>query len=257
MYSFKFPEIHKLFFKQEHEIFISEVSFEDHSRELYQRILQVFGIIFVLTVLIFLNINSIIELFLLGTNNIKFFQLSPDEYFLVTIKISFYLGLTGGSPLLLYQLICFLFPGLNKKEGKIIIYFFCSIFLLFSFGLIFAYFILIPTSLGFFLNYSKDIIEPLLGFDQYIEFIAIIFFITGLLFQLPILQTLLVVFDIVKIEKMKKIWKPIIIFSTIISAVFTPSADPFTQLVLASILLILYFVGIVVANFVKTNFLAI
>jgi sec-independent protein translocase protein TatC len=49
----------------------------------------------------------------------KFFQLSPGEYFISTIKISFYTGLLFSSPFVIGQLILFLLPGLTPKETKL------------------------------------------------------------------------------------------------------------------------------------------
>ena len=67
----------------------------------------------------FLEIKPIVELLEIPVTNIRFFQLSPGEYFISTVKISFYTGLLFGSPFAIGQLILFLLPGLTKKETKI------------------------------------------------------------------------------------------------------------------------------------------
>jgi sec-independent protein translocase protein TatC len=78
---------------------------------------------------------------------VKFFQLSPGEYFISTIKISFYTGLLFSSPFVIGQLI-FLLPGLTPKETKIILPLLLSSLLLFGLGL--AYYTLVPAALNFF-----------------------------------------------------------------------------------------------------------
>ena len=65
-----------------------------------------------------------------------------------------------------------------------------SSLILFGLGLVFSYYTLIPAALNFFLNYSEEVLEPFLSFDQYFEFILILFYSTGLAFQIPIIQIL-------------------------------------------------------------------
>ena len=135
-------------------------------------------------------------------------------------------------------------PGLTKQETRIILPLLLSSFCLFSLGLIFSYYILIPAALNFFLNYSDEVIEPFWSFEQYFEFILVLFYSTGIAFQIPIIQILLGLLNIVSIKQMLDSWRYIILFSTIIGAILTPSTDPFTQLLLSVAILLLYFSGI-------------
>nr|YP_010444127.1 Sec-independent translocase component C [Haramonas pauciplastida]UTE95013.1 Sec-independent translocase component C [Haramonas pauciplastida] len=230
-----------------------DLFFVEHLKETGQRSFH-FGIgVFCIILITFLNINIVTKFLQLSTSNIKFFQLSPGDYLVVTLKTSFFLGLINSSPLFVEQLILFLFPSFTVNEFRLIKYLILSVTILFLAGLVFAYFILIPTALGFFFNYSNNILEPFLSFNQYIEFISLLFFTTGLLFQLPIVQALLALFSILSPKKMLKLWKWIIIASTIVSAIVTPSADPFTQLLLSLILLLLYAFGVLISFYIVEN----
>jgi sec-independent protein translocase protein TatC len=182
--------------------------------------------------------------------HVKFFQLSPGEYFISTVKIAFYTGLLFATPIVLSQIAFFILPGLNGGEKKIIVGLLSSSGILFIVGLSFSYFVLIPAALQFFINYSSEVIEPLLSFDQYFSFISVLFFSTGLVFQIPILQIILCVSGIITAKKMLFVWRYVLIFSTILGAVLTPSADPLTQLLLSSALFFLYLGGSVIAGFI-------
>jgi len=228
-----------------------ELFFEEHFEEIRQRFFHSFFVICFVILLAFLNVNLIVEILEKPVSNIKFFQLSPGEYFISTLEISLYFGLLISSPLFFNQLIFFLFPGLNKKEKDIVLYLIISSITLFFMGLIFSYSVLIPATLGFFTSYGKDTIEPFLSFNQYISFIGVLFFGTGILFQVPIIQVLISLFNIVSGQKMLEFWRYIIIGSTIISAIFTPSADPLTQTLLAGVLILLYFIGAFASLFLK------
>jgi len=91
-----------------------ELPFSEHLEELRQRIFLVFGIIAFLTGLAFIEVKDLVKILEYPINNVKFFQISPGEYFISTLKISFYTGLLGSSPFILGQLILFLLPGLKK-----------------------------------------------------------------------------------------------------------------------------------------------
>jgi sec-independent protein translocase protein TatC len=206
---------------------------------------------FILTCVAFIEVKSLVKILELPISNVKFFQISPGEYFISTIKISFYTGLLFSSPFVIGQLILFLLPGLTKKETKIILPLLLGSLLLFGLGLAFSYYTLIPAALNFFLNYSEEVLEPFWSFDQYFEFILVLFYSTGLAFQIPIIQILLGLLNIVSPKQMFGAWRYIILMSTILGAILTPSTDPLTQLLLSVAILTVIFFRIRYLVFIK------
>lgn len=230
---------------------ILELPFSEHIEELRQRIFLVFWIILSLTSVAFVEVKSLVKILELPINNVKFFQVAPGEYFISTIKISFYTGLLFSSPFIISQLILYLLPGLTKKETKIILPLLIGSLILFGLGLTFSYYTLIPAALNFFFNYSEEVLEPLWSFNQYFEFILVLFYSTGFAFQIPIIQILVGLLNIVSAQQMLKAWRYIILMSTILGAILTPSTDPFTQLLLSSAILLLYLIGLVILFLLK------
>jgi sec-independent protein translocase protein TatC len=228
-----------------------ELPFPEHIEELRQRIVLLFWIVLLLTCIAFIEVKDLVKILELPVQNVKFFQLSPGEYFISTIKISFYTGLLFSSPFVIGQLILFLLPGLTKKETKIILPLLLSSLILFVLGLAFSYYTLIPAALNFFLNYSEEVLEPFWSFDQYFEFILVLFYSTGLAFQIPILQILIGLLNIVSAKQMLGAWRYIILLSTILGAILTPSTDPLTQLLLSLAILLLYFSGLGILFLIK------
>ena len=228
-----------------------ELPFSEHIEELRQRCFHIFWIILILTFAAFIEMKFLVEILQLPVSNVKFFQLSPGEYFVSTVKISFYTGLLFGSPFAIGQIILFLLPGLTEKETKIILPLLLSSLVLFGLGLFFSYYALIPAALNFFLNYSDEVIEPLWSFDQYLEFILVLFYSTGLAFQIPIIQILLGLLNIVSAKQMLDAWRYVILLSTVIGAILTPSTDPLTQLLLSTAILLLYFSGVGILFLIK------
>jgi sec-independent protein translocase protein TatC len=232
---------------------LTELFFDEHIEEIRQRCFQSFFIILSFILVSFLEIKGIVRILEIPVDNVRFFQSSPGEYFLSTLKIAFYTGFIFSIPVLLSQIIFFLLPGLTKREKNLIVGLLLSSVLLFLFGLIFSYFILIPAALKFFINYSIDVIEPLWSFDEYFSFILVLFLSTGIIFQLPVLQVMLSFSKIMTGKKMLELWKYVLLLSTVIGAVLTPSADPFTQLLLSSAVFFLYICGSFSAIFLSKS----
>lgn len=228
-----------------------ELPFSEHIEELRQRLFLLLWIILLLTSIAFLEVKIIVKILELPISNVKFFQTAPGEYFISTLKISFYTGLLFTSPFAIGQLILFLLPGLTKKETKIIFPLLFSSLLLFGLGLTFSYYTLIPAALNFFLTYSEEVIEPFWSFDEYFEFILVLFYSTGIAFQIPIIQILIGLLNIVSPKQMLGAWRYIVLIATILGAILTPSTDPLTQILLSLAILILYFAGLGILFLIK------
>lgn len=222
----------------------SEMTIAEHFQELRQRVLFSIIIFFIATALNFIYIEPIVTFLQLPAEGIKFLQLGPGEYFFSTMKIAFYLGVVLSSPFFVYQLILFITPGLTSRERLIIIPLLISSISLFLSGLGFSYFILIPAALKFLINYGSNLVQPLWSFEQYFDFILVLLISTGLVFQIPIIQVVLGLLKLCSSSQMLAMWRYILVFSTVVGAVLTPSTDPITQLAMSSAALALYFVGI-------------
>jgi sec-independent protein translocase protein TatC len=96
-----------------------ELLFTEHVEELRQRSFHTLIILLIVSCAAFLNIKPIVHLLEIPVQNVKFFQLSPGDYFISTVKIAVYTGILSTSPFLLSQLTFFVIPGLNAGEKKI------------------------------------------------------------------------------------------------------------------------------------------
>ena len=220
-----------------------ELPFRIHFDELRQRSLHLIIILIIFSTLAFIEIKPIVKILEIPVSNIKFFQLSPGEYFIETVKIAFYTGIILTGPIFLTQVSFFINPGLTEDEKKLILpmLFISTILVFISLG--FSYFCLIPAAVQFFILYSSDVLEPLWSFTQYFDFVLVLFITTAIAFQIPIVQVILGIFGVITGTKMLKLWKYVILIAVIISAILTPSTDPITQLLLSGAIITLYFLG--------------
>lgn len=221
-----------------------EMSLFDHLEELRQRIFYALIAIAVGVVGCFLAVKRIVQLLEVPAQDVKFLQLAPGEFFFVSIKVAGYSGLVIASPFVLYQIIQFVLPGLTRRERRLIGPVVLGSTFLFAAGLVFAYLLLIPAALNFFINYGEGVVEQLWSIDRYFEFVLLLLFSTGLAFQIPIIQVLLAFLGIVSSRQMLSGWRYVILAAVVLGAVLTPSTDPLTQSLLAGAVLGLYFSGI-------------
>lgn len=221
----------------------AEMSLTDHLEELRQRAFWSLSILISSIVICVVSVKGIVKLLQEPALGIKFLQFAPGEYFFASIKIAAYSGLLLSSPFVIYQIILFVLPGMTKNERKTILPIILGALSLFVSGIAFGYFVLVPAALNFFINYGSEVVEPFWSFEQYFEFILILLFSTGLAFQLPVIQVMLGLLRVISGETMISIWRYVILGSTIIGAILTPSVDPLTQILMSSIVILLYFLG--------------
>ena len=220
-----------------------EMALSEHIEEFSQRLIFGLTIIIITTFSCFAVIKDIVKVFQAPAIGIKFLQFAPGEYFFASLKIAVFCGILLSSPLIIYQIFLYVVPGMTKKERDIILPITFGSCILFAVGLIFAYFFLVPAALKFFISYGADIVEPFWSFNQYFDFVAVLIFSSGIAFQIPVIQVVLGLFGVVSGQTMLSSWKYIVVLSTILAAVITPSTDPLTQIIMTTALLILYLGG--------------
>jgi sec-independent protein translocase protein TatC len=221
-----------------------EMSLFDHLEELRLRIFYALIAAVSGAIGCFIFVKQIVQLLEVPAQGVKFLQLAPGEFFFVSIKVAGYSGLLISSPVILYQIIRFVLPGLTRRERRLLAPVVLGSSVLFFAGIAFAYIALIPAALNFFISYGADVVEQSWSIDKYFEFVLLLLFSTGLAFQIPIVQLILGVLGIVSSGQMLSGWRTVILAAVVAGAILTPSTDPLTQSLLAGAVLGLYFGGI-------------
>jgi sec-independent protein translocase protein TatC len=118
-------------------------------------------------------------------------------------------------------------------------------------GMAFAYWIILPASLKFLLDVGSDSIENRIGIKAYMDFVTRIVFWVGVAFEMPMVIGLAARLGLVRAKQLLSFWRYAIIVIFVISAIITPTPDPFNQTLVAGPLFCLYFVGIFFAWIVQ------
>ena len=112
--------------------------------------------------------------------------LGIGEPFTTTIGIAFLFALILALPVLLYQLYAFLLPALAPEQRRVTTPLVLTIPLLFTVGVVFGYFVVLPAAVRFLENFNSDQFNVLVQASQYYHFAAVTLLAMGLVFQVPV-----------------------------------------------------------------------
>ncbi|XOF32879.1 MAG: twin-arginine translocase subunit TatC [Candidatus Electrothrix sp. YB6] len=169
--------------------------FRPHHQELRQRLLKSFLAVALGTAVAYLFIDDLAAfctrpLFLAHPTLKKLVYTKLTDAFIAYIKLALLFGITGTFPYLLYQVWMFVAPGLVDREkllARRIIFWSIGLFLA---GALFAFFIVLPRTLAFFMSYAGDYLEPMPKLGLYLTFVARMVLAFAISFEIPFLMVL-------------------------------------------------------------------
>lgn len=229
------------------------MTFLEHLDELRKRITHAVAALLVGFIVSFAFINQVFAfVYVRLTKDIPGGHLiytEPGEAFFLWMKIAGLTGVLIASPYIMWQVWLFIAPGLYAKEKRLAVPFVISSSGLFIGGAAFSHYVLFPAAWKFFASFSNDFItftprvEPVFGL--YVKLMLGM----GLVFQMPVIMFVLARLGIVSARFLIKNIKYAILIIFIVAAVITPDGSPVNQLLVGAPMVVLYFVGIVVAYF--------
>lgn len=182
-----------------------------------------------------------------GLDNLLSIQVTENisVYFRVTMLGGFIVSF----PFTLIQLLLFVSPGLKENERTWLFWAIPIATILFLSGVIFSYFVMLPTAIPFLIQFPGPEVLP--KWKDYVSFVTNLIFWIGLSFETPLLMYVLAKLGIIDAKGLAKGWKIAIIIIAIIAAVATPTPDPVNMVILMAPLLALYLLGILLAALAK------
>lgn len=227
----------------------SAMTMMDHLGELRSRLIRSLIAFLVVSIVAFIYFDPITDFLLrplcslpadrLGANGCRLVFTSALEPFNVRLKVTAITGIVAASPIWLYQLWAFVVPGLNENERKLALPFVGSSLLLFGGGVTFAY-LTLPTGLRFLIGLGGENLSPFFTANEYLNFVGLVIIVFGLTFELPLLLFFLGLIGVVTPEALRGFRRGAIVGTALLAAVVTPSQDPYTMLVMAAPLYLLY-----------------
>jgi sec-independent protein translocase protein TatC len=192
----------------------------------------------------------------LDVSHAKLIYTAPQEFFFTQIKVAMFGAMVIAFPVIATQLYKFVAPGLYKNERSAFLPFLVASPMLFLLGAALVYFFFTPMVMWFFLNMQQESapgqvsIELLPKVSEYLGLIMTLILSFGLVFQLPVVTSLLIRVGLLRsqtlAEKRKYAW----VIAFIVAAVLTPP-DPISQIGLALPTVLLYEIAIYIGRFIE------
>ncbi len=167
------------------------------------------------------------------------------------MKVALVVGLILAMPVIVYQVIMFVAPGLTRQERRYLFVLLPWIMLSFLVGLAFAYFIFLPPALQFLFSFGSTIAKPQIRVGSYVDFVSSLLFWIGVVFEMPLVIFFLAKIGVVTPQALARWRKPAWVIAFVVAAVITPTFDPVNQTIVAVPVILLYEVGILLARLAR------
>ncbi len=155
------------------------------------------------------------------------------------LKLTALAGITLSSPIWVYQVWAFVTPALTTRERRYALPFLFTSIGLFAIGVTTAYLVL-PTGVRFLVAIGGEGLQPLLGAEEYLNFVGLMFLGFGLMFELPLVLFFLGLAEVLTLQQLRAGRRVAIVVIVALAAIVTPSQDPYTMIILSIPLYLLY-----------------
>lgn len=227
------------------------MSFLDHLEELRRRVLWSLAALVVGAVIGFV-ITTQLEVIAFLTRPVRplledgrLAYLNPTEPFLVTLKVSAFVGVILALPVIFWQFWRFVAPGLVEREKKIFIPAVFASVVLFVGGAALAFYMALPLGLKFFFSFADEALKPVITINQYFGFAMQVTLMFGIVFETPLVILLLTWVGVLSPRTLMTYRRHAIAAIAVISAVMTP-ADVFSMVIMMVPLYLLYEISVTV-----------
>lgn len=183
---------------------------------------------------------------------------APQEFFFTQVKVSMFTAMVFAFPVIAAQIYKFVAPGLYKNERAAFLPFLIASPILFLMGAALVYFFFTPMVMWFFLAMQQKpeagqvAISLMPKVSEYLSLIMTLVFSFGLVFQLPVITSLLARVGIVTSTGLAEKRKYAVVIAFIVAAILTPP-DPMSQIGLALPSILLYEISIYAARLIERN----
>ena len=216
----------------------TEQPLRDHLQEFRKRLIICLVVVAIAALACYNYVDDIIAL-LSGPAG-KLYFMNPSEVFFTYMEIALYAGILFTLPVLLYEVWAFVAPALWPEERRAVLVILPTAVILFYVGLVFAYYLVIPAAVTFFMGFATQTLQPMFSLESYLSFILALSLPFGFIFELPLIVVFLAKIGLVTGDFLKGKRKILIVIAFIFAAVISPTTDIFTQTMIAVPLIVLY-----------------
>jgi sec-independent protein translocase protein TatC len=199
------------------------------------------------TVIAFAFASQIINLLALPVGGIdSLIAIDPTEPIGTFMRVSLLTAFAVTLPYIILELWLFIAPGLSRDSRIFGLYAIPIAVIFFAGGMAFTYFLLLPQAIPFLVNFGG--LTSQLRPSSYIRFVTSIMFWIGIAFQFPLIIYVLARVGLVRAQVLINQWRLAIVIIAVLSAMITPTIDPVNMALVMGPMIVLYFLGILLAK---------
>ncbi len=233
------------------------MALSDHLRELRARLLRSFVLFVALFIVGLIYFEPLLQLVIEPYNDAR--EMLGEETttkpvimgttggLMLNVKLAGVAALVASAPYWLLQIWGFILPGLHAHERKWTRIFAAIAGPIFMLGVATAY-IALPKGLEVLIGFTPEGVENLVDFEKYFSFFCRMLLVFGVAFEIPLFVVMLNLVGVVSGRALGRYRPWIVIGTFVFAAVATPSTDPFSMLMLALPMLVLFFAAEVIAR---------
>lgn len=183
-----------------------------------------------------------------GNPNFELIYTEMTGFFGAYMKVALTTGLILAMPVIVYEVIMFVAPGLTRRERRYLFLLLPWIMLSFALGVLFAYFVFLPPAVQFLITFGSQIAKPQIRVSNYVDFVSSLLFWIGVIFEMPLVIFFLSKIGVVTPRSLARFRRPFWVIAFVLAAVVTPTFDPVNQTMVAVPIVLLYELGILLAR---------
>lgn len=224
----------------------------EHLNELRKRVTAAFIGVVICVVASFVFAQQILDVLAEPAGGLNALQaIKVAETMQAFMRISLIAGLIIAFPWVLFQVLAFVWPGLEKNEKRWVAIGLPFATILFLSGVAFTYFVMLPTAIPMLLSFMG--IQTVPTVTDYVNFVTAMMFYVGLAFLSPLVAFILSKLGILYWKDLAKHWRIAIVVIAVAAAIITPTGDPINMGLLMLPLTFLYGLSIFLARLARPN----
>lgn len=229
----------------------ARMSLIEHLEELRSRIFRVAVAFFIVAIAAGFFVEDIFRLLLEPSGLSYLNYLGPAQGLLTDVKLVLFTAFLLTLPVLIYQAWMFVAPAvgeLGRAKTYILVSLSSSLFLA---GVAFGYLIVLPIGLQFLLGYAPDRYNEVITADTYLPFVTRFLLAFGIVFELPAATLVGAWMGLITADFLRRYRRHALVVNAVLAAALTPGQDPFSMILMAVPMILMYEISIFIARFVN------
>ena len=225
-----------------------QMTLMEHLNELRSRLVKASVAVLIATAFSFIFAQQLVEFLAIPLGGLDKMQaIDVTENVGVFMRVSLIGGIVLAMPVVVYQSIRFIVPGLTREERRYLWFIVPAASILFVLGVAFAYFVMLPTAVPFLIGFLNIPTKP--RPRTYFGFVSQLMFWIGVSFQTPLILAFLARLGIITPQFLSKNRRYAVVFIAVLAAAITPTVDPINMMLVMAPLIVLYELGIILSRF--------